>query len=71
MCGAAGAATGPPISLVRVRVPDSRHSAKVAMMRRITRWYGRRTRTNRFITNRSTGNYAARLDSEKTVATVW
>ena len=34
------------------------------------RWYGRRTRTNKFITNRSTGNYAARLDSEKTVATV-
>ena len=70
LCGAAGAVTGPPTSLVRVRVPDSRHGAKVAMMRRITRWYGRRTRTNRFITNRSTGNYAARLDSEKTVATV-
>ena len=34
------------------------------------KWYGRRTRTNGFMTNRSTGNYAARLDSEKTVATV-
>ena len=33
------------------------------------KWYGRRTRTNGFMTNRSTGNYAARLDSEKTVAT--
>ena len=70
LCGAAGAATGPPISLVRVRVPDSRHGAKVAMMRKITIWYGRRTRTNRFITNRATGIYVTRLDSEKTVATV-
>ena len=42
---------------MRVRVPDSRHGAKVAMMRKITIWYGRRTRTNRFITNRATGIY--------------